>query len=229
MSENWKMKPIHRLIVTSRAYRMASTSDSHDATIDPDNTYLWRMASKRMEAEVVRDNILYVSGSLEETIGGPEVDHLKGLQSHRRSIYLRTAAEKQVEFLSIFDGPSVTECYARKPSVMPQQALALANSEIAINQAQMLADKLSSKSVISDEAFVSAAFVQVLARKPGMKEKRLCLDFLAQTSVGTKDAALRPVAALNAQAGSSLDSAAQRRRMNLILVLFNHNDFVTIR
>ena len=71
--------------------------------------------------------IFHVAGKLDPTMGGPDIDQAQGLTSRRRSLYLRNAAEKEVEFLKIFDGPSVTECYARRPSVVPQQALALAN------------------------------------------------------------------------------------------------------
>src|SRR5262249_51651150 len=132
MARGWRMKEMHRLILTSNTYRMASTPDEADAVIDPDNVFLWRMNSRRLEAEAVRDNLLYVSGDLDPTRGGPDIDHKLGLTSKRRSLYLRTAAEKEVEFLKIFDGPSVTECYERKTSVVPQQALALANSELAL-------------------------------------------------------------------------------------------------
>ena len=118
----------------------------------------------------MRDNLLYVSGSLDAKMGGPEVDHTLGLTSRRRSIYLRTAAEKQVEFLQIFDGPSVTECYARKPSVMPQQALALANSELATGQARILADLLTKQVGSNDARFVQEAFLMVLSRHPTAPE-----------------------------------------------------------
>src|SRR5205814_4329536 len=88
ISQKWQMKPIHRLIVTSATYRMASTLDESDARIDPDNTYLWRAPSRRMEAELVRDNILYATNQLDATMGGPEIDQNLGLVSRRRSIYL---------------------------------------------------------------------------------------------------------------------------------------------
>src|SRR5207249_8410215 len=114
MARDWKMKTMHRLIVTSRTYRMAATTDAANANIDPDNLFLWRMPSRRMEAELVRDNMLYIASDLDATRGGPEIDHNLGLSSKRRSIYLRLAAEKEVEFLRIFDGPTVTECYQRR-------------------------------------------------------------------------------------------------------------------
>jgi hypothetical protein len=182
---------------------MASTPDVADAKIDPDNQFLWRMPSRRMEGELVRDNLLYVSGDLDPAMGGPDIDHMQGLKSKRRSVYMRTAAEKEVEFLKIFDGPSVTECYMRRPSVVPQQALALSNSEIALAEAKSLAQKLA-----AEKDFVGAAYRKVLAREPKPEEAKLCAEFLTN---------------------EEKKSNAERARQNLVLVLFNHNDFVTIR
>ena len=204
--EPWSMKHLHRLIVTSSTYRMASTPDAADAKIDPDNTFLWRMNSRRMEAEVVRDNLLYVSGSLDLARGGPEIDHNLGLQSKRRSIYFRQAAEKEMEFLKIFDGPAVTECYARRPTVVPQQALAMANSELTQHEARALVKKISAAA--DDEAFARRAYESVLARHPKAEELKLCREFLA---------------------ARGRSSSAARAREALVLVLFNHNEFVTVR
>jgi hypothetical protein len=203
MKQGWSMKTMHRLLVTSTTYRLASTPEAANAQIDPDNVYHWRMNSRRLEAEVVRDNLLYVTGSLDLTRGGPDIDHKLGLSSKRRSLYLRLAAEKEVEFLKIFDGPSVTECYERRPSVVPQQALALANSELAINQARHLAATLRAETGADPRWFVSEAFRRVLGRGPGPEETRLCAEFLSRPN--------------------------ERARENLVLVLLNHNDFVTVR
>jgi hypothetical protein len=120
---------------------------------------------------------------------------------------LRQAAEKEVEFLKIFDGPAVTECYVRRPTVVPQQALALANSEITANAARALAQKLSDQADSSDdELFARRAFERIVARQPRPEELQLCRDFLKEGS-----------------------DRSERIRENLVLVLFNHNDFVTIR
>jgi hypothetical protein len=207
----WQMKPIHRLIVTSATYRMSATPDSANAAIDPDNVYLWRSPSRRMEAELVRDNILYAAGQLDATMGGPEIDHKLGLSSRRRSIYLRIAPEKEVEFLKLFEGPNPAECYERRPSVIPQQALALSNSELIINHSRTLAAELSKQAGPDNTRFISLAFLQILSRPPTAEEMSLCLSALA------KSPTTQPA------------SWADRSRQNLVLVLFNHNDFVTIR
>ncbi len=224
MAEGWSMKAMHRLMVTSGTYRMASTPDEANARIDPDNIYLWRMPSRRMEAEAVRDNVLYVCGHLDATMGGPEVDHKLGLESKRRSLYLRQAAEKEVEFLKIFDGPSVTECYERKPSVVPQQALALANSELTLNYARLLAASIPSEA--ADEEFIAQVFRRVLARAPTADELRHCVGFLRQPAA--VKSATDSVTPISTQPTVTKPGASNARR-NLVLVLFNHNDFVTIR
>ena len=203
MAQGWKMKPLHRLIVTSDAYRMAATPDAASSKLDPDNRYFWRMNSRRLEAEAVRDNLLWTAGQLDGQMGGPEIDHNLGLSSKRRSLYLRTAAEKEVEFLKIFDNASVTECYERKQTVVPQQALALGNSELTLDLAKRLAAELVSRAPEPD-AFISEAYRRVLARSPKPGELAHCREFLSRSS-------------------------DPRARENLVLVLFNHSDFVTVR
>ena len=231
VAQGWSMKAMHRLMVTSGTYRQASTPDETNATLDPDNVYLWRMNSRRLEAEAVRDDLLYVSGSLDPAMGGPEIDHKQGLNSKRRSLYLRLAAEKEVEFLKIFDGPSVTECYERKPSVVPQQALALANSELAMTQARALARELGSATGDDPARFISLAFRRILARRPSHEETRLCVDFLSQQTAKAEqrtDSKAMPADSKADERKASADPA-RRARENLVLVLMNHNDFVTVR
>lgn len=211
--QNWSFKRLHRLLVTSAAYRMASTPDETNLAADPDNLRLWRMNSRRLEAEAVRDNVLHAAGTLDPTFGGPDIDHQQALTSPRRSLYLRHAAEKQAEFLQIFDGPAVTECYERRPSVMPQQALALNNSELALKQARVLAAKLVQEAAANDARLVELAFQRILARQPTAAERELCTG-LFQPAPVSADLARKHFA---------------RAAENLVLVLFNHNDFVTVR
>jgi len=242
IDNGWRMKPIHKLIVTSRTYRLASTSriqspkskTQNSAAIDPENLYYWHSNPRRMEAEAVRDATLFLAGSLDLTRGGPDIDPEKGLTNPRRSLYFRNAKEKKVEFLSLFDSPNPVECYRRSESIAPQQALAMANSTLTLAQARILAKKLSeSLTGPPDEAsqqFVEAAFTRILCRVPTADELAACLDFLTNES-----AALSQVASFTAFTSGPAATIApstdpiQRARENLIHVLFNHNDFVTIR
>jgi hypothetical protein len=151
VDSGWSMKHLHRLIVTSQIYRLASMlpadhpevkSASASRDLDPDNRYLWHFPVGRMQAEVVRDSLLAVAGALDSTMGGHELDHHQGLTSHRRSLYFAHHGEEKMEFLELFDGANPSDCYQRTLSVQPQQALALTNSELTQALSRTLALKL---------------------------------------------------------------------------------------
>jgi hypothetical protein len=229
MDQKWSMKAMHRLIVTSSAYRMASTTDPTMVAIDRDNRYLWRMPTRQAEAEVVRDCVFYVAGTLDLTMRGADIDQNFGLRTPRRSLYFRHAAEKEVEFLKIFDSADVVECYQRKSSIMPQQALALANSELTLNHARILARSLAATNGQDPAVFTTAAFERVLSRPPTDGEVAECVAFLKQqTEQHTKTSAAPPPAPDSEGKQPSADPAL-RARENLVHVLLNHHDFVTIR
>jgi hypothetical protein len=231
MESGWSLKHLHRLIVTSSAYRMASSApvDHPNVAIDPQNVALWRMSPRRMEAELVRDNVLWAAGSLDVTPGGPEIAHEQGLTSPRRSLYFQHAAEKQVTFLKLFDAANVAACYRRDLSVVPQQALALANSPLALSQSRVLAGQITSQCT-SDDSFIESAFVRLLGRAPDADERAACLAFLAEQARRLADpATLTPFASGPKPAVAPAAVPGQRARENLVHVLFNHNDFVTIR
>ena len=243
MENGWRMKPIHKLIVTSRTYRLASSAAAPSsqslapspATIDPENLYYWRATPRRMEAEIVRDATLYVAGSLDATRGGAELDPSAGLTVPRRSIYFRASKEKKMEFLSLFDTANPVECYRRSESIAPQQALAMANSTLTLAQSRLLAKKVADSlgNVAAEEAqrrFVEDAFTRILCREPTEDETAACLDFLAdQASKLADPGSLTPFSTGPAALVPPSADPQQRARENLIHVLFNHNDFVTIR
>jgi Protein of unknown function (DUF1553)/Protein of unknown function (DUF1549)/Planctomycete cytochrome C len=212
MDNGWRMKPLHRLIVTSAAYRMRSHvggTDHPGLAIDPDNRWLWHFPARRMEAEVVRDGVLHAAGELDLTMGGVEIPHEQGLTSRRRSLYFAHHGESKMEFLELFDAANPCDCYKRTASVLPQQALALSNSELAERQGRLLAGKLTAEAG-SEEAFVRVAFEQVLGRGPTEPERAASVAFLG------RQRRLFP--------GGEL-----RARENFVQALFNHNDFVTVR
>jgi hypothetical protein len=151
MESGWKMKSLHRLIVTSRTYQLASSaaassSDVATATanakLDPENRSLWRQNSHRMEAEIIRDATFYVAGQLDTTMYGADLDPAAGLTLARRSVYFRTSKEKKMTFLSTFDSANPVECYQRAESISPQQSLAMSNSPLTLAQSRILAGKL---------------------------------------------------------------------------------------
>ncbi|MFN4260171.1 MAG: DUF1553 domain-containing protein [Gemmataceae bacterium] len=236
MDSGWSMKKLHRLLVTSSAYRLDSSTQHADPLnlkIDPDNHYLWRMNTRRLEAEAVRDSVLHVAGNLDVTRGGPDIDYELGETVRRRSVYFRHAYEKQMKFLELFDGPSVNECYRRSESVVPQQALALANSVLSLEQARLLARQLAAttaKDAEPEQAFILAAFEQILTRRPTTAEMSICQTFLREQAARLADPSkLTPVSSdLTSKVPPSSDPSL-RTKENLVHVLMNHNDFVTVR
>ena len=202
MQSGWDVKKLHRLILTSRAYRMRSSfngpekDENHKR--DPDNLLLWKMNPRPLEAEAIRDSLLAVSGLLDAKMGGPDQDHNDDLPKLRRSIYSRHAPEKVMPFLAAFDAASPTECYRRANTVVPQQAMALVNSKLSARAADAVANRLSTKD--ASNQLLDELFGIILSRKPRDEETKLCLEFLKTNST-----------------------------RSLVLVLFNHVDFTTIR
>jgi hypothetical protein len=194
-----------------------------------------------MEAEAVRDNVLQVAGNLDSTLGGPDLDPDAGLTVLRRSLYFRHAKEKRVMFLRLFDSANVGSCYRRSESVVPQQALALANSSLCLEQARLLARSLTreidgdfSRSrrarFQSDDAFIDAAFERVLGRFPTPAERSACSEYLITQAIRLSvRSGLTPFAAGKASSVAPAIDPNQRAREDLVHVLYNHNDFVTIR
>jgi len=190
------------------------TSAATNNERDPENRYLWRMNPGQMEAEVLRDSILHLADELDLTPAGYPIPNADAEKSHHRSLYFDCFPEPngQSQFAAMFDPPNPAECYRRTQTIVPQQALALANSKLSNEQSRALARRLAEKIAFHDTddgaAFISAAYEQILNRDPTNEELAACRDFLAKQSE-------------TAKADSALES--------LVHVLFNHNDFVTIR
>ena len=232
MEENWSMKAVHRLMVTSNAYRMqSSTNDVKHAglTTDPENGHLWRMNSRRMEAEAVRDSVLYLAGQLDTTMGGPELEENLGQDIPRRSVYFRNTPNLQMEFLKLFDAPNPTSCYERNESTVPQQALAMANSKLSLCQARLLARRLAGGGTPKG-TFVADAFETVLGRPPSAEERAESEKFLARQTQLFHDP--KKLTAFRVSVTSEVSPAndpSLRARENFVHALLNRNAFLTIR
>jgi hypothetical protein len=202
MENGWSMKHLHRLIVTSAAYRRSSSNYKsgiiNQESTDPDNRFLWRMNPSRMEAEVVRDSVLHLAGALNAKFGGQELENTESETSTRRSLYFSCHPETggRSAMAAMFDAPEPTDCYRRSRSVLPQQALVLTNSKLVHNHSAALVRQIGQDA----PDFIIAAFEHVLSRPPTADELASCRDFLKE---GSKESLMR--------------------------VLLNHNDFVTVR
>ncbi|MCP4507463.1 MAG: DUF1553 domain-containing protein [Fuerstiella sp.] len=237
IENDWSMKHLHRLIVTSKTWKAASTAGEADTAdnraIDRDNNFLWRMNFQRLDAEIIRDNVLAVSGQLDTTLGGADIDFRKGEETRRRSIYLRHAYEKQMTMLVLFDAASPNQCYRRSESIIPQQALALLNSTLSLSQSRLLAPQLwqaASANLVPQKSFVRSAFLRILSRPPTAEELTTCHQFLAEQSTTLSDTAeLTTFIGGKPPIVKPATDPHQRARENLIQVLMNHNDFITVR
>jgi len=157
------LKKLHKLIVTSATYRQSSQNVEQFDTLDSDNRYLWRANRRKLEAEAVRDTMLFVSGKLDRTMGGPSfkdfvIDkpehsphyeyHLhdpEDPKSHRRSIYRFIVRSQQQPFMTTLDcaDPSM-QVGRRNESMSPLQALALLNNALVLTMSKHFAAKLES-------------------------------------------------------------------------------------
>lgn len=162
IDEGWRLKPLHRLIVTSSAYRMSSAADPHALAQDPENDSLWRFDMRRLGAEEVRDSMLAVSGQLNLKMFGPSVYPTMSqevLQSQsmpgsgwgnsspeeqsRRTIYVHIKRSLVLPLLAEFDiCDTDSSCAVRFSTTQPTQALAMLNGDFAREQAHTLAERL---------------------------------------------------------------------------------------
>ena len=209
MENDWSMKHLHKLIVTSSAYRLGSSLSGADKNLQksPDNEHLWHRPSIRLESQVVRDSILHLAGDLDLTQGGPSVPMNQQANSKRRSLYFFHSNNERNLFLTMFDEARVKECYRREQSIIPQQALALSNSKLVLEAAPKIAKRLDRE---KDEDFVKLAFASLL----GIEAK----DDEVQTSLqALEDWKKLP------------NTTPQTARTHFIWALLNHNDFITLR
>ena len=211
VENGWKMKRIHRLILMSRTYRRSGQVETGE--IDPTDEYYRYRQPLRMESQVIRDSLLRLSGQLEEKLGGPPIDPKAQAMSFRRSIYFRQSREHQHKFVGMFDDADFLRCYRRQESIIPQQALTLANSKLAFIAASKINEELSQDKTMKDPEFIDRSMRLILGRPPTVKELGVCLESLERLKNLT----------------SGRNDGLQRSRTNLILALINSNDFVTIR
>ncbi len=179
MDRGWSLKQLHREMVLSELYARSSSSVGVAAKTvekDPDNTCYWRMNPRRMESQVIRDSLLHLAGKLNLSQGGATLDPVTMETSPRRSIYFNQTADSEHRFLAMFDNANVLDCYRREESIVPQQALALANSKLSYDCAKALMQKLAG---LDDRTFIQEAFVWVLGRQPHDSEEKMCLQSLS--------------------------------------------------
>jgi Protein of unknown function (DUF1553)/Protein of unknown function (DUF1549)/Planctomycete cytochrome C len=177
----WSMKAMHRLIMTSSAYRQNSQFDPAIHQGDPDNVWLSRMPMRRMEAEALYDSILKVSGSYDPTPFGPPVEVevkpegevvAKGTKTGwRRSVYVLQRRKTPVTMLELFDLPPMSpNCVERRQSTVPTQALQMMNSDLLQQHSRYLGGRLIDEFGDDRQKQIRALYLRALSRPPTPQE-----------------------------------------------------------
>jgi hypothetical protein len=190
VAREWRMKPLHRMIMLSSTYRMSSRANARALAKDPTNDLFWRFDMRRLQAEEVRDSILAVNGRLNLKMGGPGFfptipDEVLAGQSQpganwgkstpeeqsRRSVYIFVKRSLITPILASFDGPETDlSCPIRFATTQPTQALGLLNSAFLHEEAKAFADYLRRTAGPDPAAQVKRALWRVAQRPPTTKE-----------------------------------------------------------
>ena len=206
VERGWSIKEMHRLMMLSSTYRLASDSEPSSAAKDPENRFLWRMNRRRLDAESLRDAVLAVSGTLNLKMGGRPVmpplseeerlgmwdqsdwpESMDPTEHGRRSVYIFSKRQFPYPMFKTFDAPDpATSCGRRAVTTVAPQALTLLNSEFMLDSARALAKRLSGPE--EPAAKVRLAWQLALSRPPDPEETENAVEMLAQA--GTEEFSL---------------------------------------
>jgi hypothetical protein len=216
----WNLKRLHRLIVTSTAYRQDSARTPERDAADPDNLLLSRMNVRRLDAEIIRDSVLTASGAAfarmfgrpvpvkEDAVGQivvgidikvganePGADVPIGAEEFRRSVYIEVRRSRPLALLRAFDAPVMeTNCDRRVASTAAPQALMMMNSDFTLSQAARFAQRLKRDAGSDPRKEINLAFELAFGRPPDAVELDESVVFL-QSQTGelkTRPAAAHP-------------------------------------
>ncbi len=207
LTYGWSLKKLHRLLMTSTAYRQSSRRRAEQDAVDPDNRLLGRMSIRRLEAETVRDAMLAVSGDLTTKLFGapipvtPDetgqiivgVDTRDGAgrptgkkvplngEEYRRSVYITVRRTMPLAMLETFDAATLApNCAIRTPSTVAPQSLMLMNNEFASEQSEALADRVAREAGSVPAAQARFAWRLTLAREPSDAQVQTAVAFLTE-------------------------------------------------
>jgi hypothetical protein len=183
----WRLKPLHRLIVLSAAYRQGGRIDPQALAVDGQNRLLWRMAPRRLEAEALHDAILASSGALDRRMGGPGYNVWEkntnyvtvftpradpGPDTFRRMVYAFKPRSQPDPTFGVFDCPDAALARPRRTvSTTVLQALNLLHGRFVLRQADLFAGRLRREAGGDPARQVGLAFRLAFGRPPGAGEQ----------------------------------------------------------
>ena len=178
IKNGWRLKPIHKLIMTSAVYQQSSIDDPAKAKIDRDNKLYWKQPVRRLQAEIIRDAVFAVSGELDIKQFGPGTLDEK---SKRRSIYFTVKRSKLMPMMVIFDAPEALGSMAERPTTtIAPQALHLMNNPQVRQAARAFAKRIAPDSTGKLDDAVKLAYRTALARHPTRDEVADGVTFIEQ-------------------------------------------------
>ena len=228
VESGWSIKHIHRLIVTSNAYRQRSTIDgaqhARAKDIDPDNRLLWRQRLRRIDAEPLRDAMLSVSGLFDQRLYGTpipvarrpdgEVSLADGQNDRRRSVYVQILRGNPLTMLQAHDQPVMeTNCTRRSRSTVSTQALTLLNSDAVVGSAQAFADRAWRE---APDAPIDFVVLVALSREATADELKILGDFVTEQQ------------ARHSAHGDPSDASRRKALTDLCHMLLASNEFVYV-
>ncbi len=208
----WRLKPLHKLMMTSAAYQQGTKHDAEKELADPENDLFMRRVPQRLEGESIRDSLLAVSGLLDGTMHGSGT---RDEASRRRSIYFNIKRSQLIGSMVAFDAPEpLTSQGARSVTTVAPQALMLMNSPQVRLCAEALAKKIPTDSQEKPgvAAKIARAYAMCFGRAPKEEEVRAAEAFIAQQ--------------VASYSGENKPNAAALALMDFCQVLFGLNEFV---
>ncbi len=198
IANDWSLKHIHSLILSSYTYQQSSAFHQEDALADPENRFYWRFSPRRLEGEAIRDSILLATEQLDKTMFG------KGTldeSMRRRSIYFTIKHSKLIPMLQVFDVPEPLVSQGQRPTttVAPQALLLLNNPHLRKCCEDSASDLLQQG--LDDTAMIDLCYQRSLSRSPGNHELQKATDFLSAQTESYKQSG---VADAKAQATADL-------------------------
>ena len=195
IENNWQLKPMHKLIMTSDAYRQSGIFRAA-AKVDSDARLLWRFPPRRLSAEEIRDTMLAVSGRLDRRMAGPGFRLYQYLQDNvatyvpldehppetfRRAIYHQNARASRIDLMTEFDQPDCAFSTGRRvQTTTPLQALTSLNHQFTLEMASSLADRISREAGSEAEEQIRRAYTLCYGRAPDSDEQLACAEFAKQ-------------------------------------------------
>lgn len=189
--QGWSFKAMHRLMMTSAAYRQSSSVTPDQEKLDPGNALLSRMPLMRQDAEALYDTLLLVAGRLDETRFGPAdpvevrpdglVTPRGTARGWRRMIYVQQARKRIPTHLENFDYPQMNpNCLERRDSTVAPQALHLMNNGMVRELAEQFAQRVSREAGADPAKRIEQVYLIALSRRPGDEESRIGVEALGK-------------------------------------------------